>query len=404
MTGDWGLGAGGWGVPRVQTTRVSRQHSREHGAGGAVAAHDGALDGGGQAGVGPVAGQEESRQGRCASAGRGGCPASSEKVARRSRMAVPRIEPRARRPRARRPTTRRCASATSSSFVRSTTSAAPLHTSDTCVRVPGATRRFSKAHWNERPGKPTNGVSSTARSNHRFTVTIGDAPIAIGVARHVRRVPPASRRRASRTACHGTLEIDRAAPRSARRARARPARARRRRRPWPGAPAITAAAVTLEEGHRRVHERVRQRLRRQHQRRVVWPWAEHAPDHFDERAGRGAVDRLVERRHRQRLPQQLHQAIGLPPAAQPVAHGHRLGLALRRAVERARQAEHRQPVAPGQRRPRQHAGHELQRRRQGRAAQLGLARPARSTMGTASVDCTRRRSRAPMRARYASVS
>ena len=131
------------------------------------------------------------------------------------------------------------------------------------------------------------------------------------------------------------------------------------------------AAVPLEEGHTRLHERVRERLRGQHQRRVVWSRPEHAPDHFDEGAGRGPVDGLIERSHRERFPQQLHQAIRLPPAAQPRAHGHRLGLALRARLERPRQAEHRQPVRPGQRRPGQHAGHELHGRRQGRAAQFG---------------------------------
>ena len=133
------------------------------------------------------------------------------------------------------------------------------------------------------------------------------------------------------------------------------------------------AAVLLEKRHTRLHERVRERLRRQHQRRVVGSRSEHAPNHLDECAGRGPVDGLVERGHRERLPQQLHETLRLAPAVQPGAHGHRLGLALRARIERTRQAEHRQAVRPRQRRPGQHAGHELQRRRQRRAPQLGRA-------------------------------
>jgi hypothetical protein len=59
-------------------------------------------------------------------------------------------------------------------LLRDTTDSAPLDTVDRCdARSPKASR-LSNTHWFTRPGSPTNGESSTTRSNQRFTVTIGD--------------------------------------------------------------------------------------------------------------------------------------------------------------------------------------------------------------------------------------
>src|SRR5437762_674152 len=55
---------------------------------------------------------------------------------------------------------------------------APLDTSDRCDAWPPNTDLLSKTHWKARPGSPTNGSAITALSNHRLTVTIGDACIA----------------------------------------------------------------------------------------------------------------------------------------------------------------------------------------------------------------------------------
>ncbi len=63
------------------------------------------------------------------------------------------------------------------SFVIPTTEAAPLETRETCDTVESVMAPRSNAHCMARPGNPTNGVPSTRRSNHRFTVTIGHDPV-----------------------------------------------------------------------------------------------------------------------------------------------------------------------------------------------------------------------------------
>ena len=164
---------------------------------------------------------------------------------------------------------------------------APLHTSDTCVASPAVTWPLVERPLERPPGQAENGVSSTGRSNHRFTVTMGEraSPTRAAIVAQRPRAP-ASLAQSWSSACHGTAEID--APRGdvlvADAARRRPGRRRTRRAP--AAPAMHCAAAALEKRHGRLDERVRQRLRRQHQRRVVGARAEHPADHLHERAGR----------------------------------------------------------------------------------------------------------------------
>src|SRR4029079_10561070 len=106
--------------------------------------------------------------------GRAGCPGASENVARGSRTTDARVSAVCRRP-GTAFISSSCAAATSSSFVRDRTEPAPLDTSDTYDRPVLNISALSNAHWNVLPGRPMNGSASPPRSNHRLTVTIGDA-------------------------------------------------------------------------------------------------------------------------------------------------------------------------------------------------------------------------------------
>ena len=110
-------------------------------------------------------------------AGRRGWPGASENVACGSRITV------ARRSAAARTagiasSNSACASAIRSAFVRSAIGVAPLDTTERCDASSPKTVRLSKTHCMARPGRPMNGSSITCRSNHRFTVTIGDEAMA----------------------------------------------------------------------------------------------------------------------------------------------------------------------------------------------------------------------------------
>ena len=60
------------------------------------------------------------------------------------------------------------------------------------------TALLSNTHCIARPGKPTNGTSRTGRSNHRFTVTIGDDAIALARDENRSRAPADTARTSSR--------------------------------------------------------------------------------------------------------------------------------------------------------------------------------------------------------------
>ena len=84
----------------------------------------------------------------------------------------------------------------------------------------------------------------------------------------------------------------------------------------------------------------------------------------------GVVDRLVQRRHRQRLPQQLDQPRRLPvPRSHSRTVWRSAGCRHRGHGGPARgrcASQHREPIAPAERVPAHHAGEQVQRRRQRR--------------------------------------
>ena len=65
----------------------------------------------------------------------------------------------------------------SSWLLRFTSADAPLETSDTCEVDSPNSARLSNTHCIERPGKPTNVLEVTGRSNQRLIVTIGEASV-----------------------------------------------------------------------------------------------------------------------------------------------------------------------------------------------------------------------------------
>ena len=157
---------------------------------------DGALDRTRQSRIDPVAGQVEARDGGVGPRPRGLAGGERERGARladdgrladhgRARRAAAPREARAARGHDR------------SSFVRPTTAAAPLDTSDRCDDSRARDGAASNTHCIARPGRPTNGVSSTRRSNQRFTVTIGDDAMRDASATTVPQRRPAPRRTAA---------------------------------------------------------------------------------------------------------------------------------------------------------------------------------------------------------------
>ena len=105
---------------------------------------------------------------------------------------------------------------------------------------------------------------------------------------------------------------------------------------------------------------------------------EHVGEDAHEGLGRGVGGLLIQRRHRQRVPQPLLQRGPLGVAIEPLLHGQarrvhghrlrRLQLPPRRLNGPA-EAQRVQPVPPRDRLPCEHAGEQVQRRRQRRAAQ-----------------------------------
>ena len=275
-------------------------------AAAAVAADDGALDRSGQAGLDPVAGEKQPGHAgsvsRAAAAGQAPPRTSPASRGRRPRAAARRTAPRAAPPDfaaargrsapgccAPRPPRRRSTRATGASA------------------WPPKTARLSNTHCMVRPGRPTSVRSVTTRSNQRLTVTIGDAavltrrratrPSARAVlGQHVREGVPGHgaddrRRPSSRSfaidACGPTLAVRRADSTG------------RLRPHFPAALSMNARAGSAYSSS--------SGFTRQRQRGIARAAAEHPRRGRGERRGRGHVDRLIQRRHRQRLPQHLDE-------------------------------------------------------------------------------------------------
>jgi hypothetical protein len=115
------------------------------------------------------------------------------------------------------------------------------------------------------------------------------------------------------------------------------------------------------------------RRRRQDDGRGALVRAEHLRQDARKRRGGGAGRRLVERRQGEGLPQHFLQARRLAVSDQPVLHGFsgRSGNPRRArpqraqlGAERSRHAQDGQFIRPGERAPVEHAGEEMERRRQ----------------------------------------
>ena len=231
-----------------------------------VAGHDRGLDRRRQAGVDPVAGEQESLDRRRASAAAAAhrAPARTSSASRAPpglSAASPRARPAA--PRA----LRASAVATSSSLPCATIASAPLEISDRCDATPPTMARRSKTHWKLRPGRPTSGSCITARSNHRLTVTIGRLAqrgrVGHGRCQRGRRLHRTARRNAN----HGTVEITTGASIALVAHADAASRARRRSRRCAGALTRTSRPRCFEPRARRLGIQLVERHRRQHQRR-----------------------------------------------------------------------------------------------------------------------------------------
>ena len=180
-----------------------------------------------------------------------------------------------------------------------------------------------------------------------------------------------------------------------------------------GAPVLTAPPLRsmIRAGRLRVH-RI-ERLVRHANRRGLRVGAEHLGQHARERRSGGVRRRLVERGERERIPEHLAQPRCLSVSHQPVldrlAGRGRDRVSCRARARAARGAaacamrSTADPILPGQRRPVEHAGDQVQRRRQ-RGHSRRLRTPCRSTIVTASADWNDTLSRAPMSSRNVSVS
>ncbi len=265
---------------------MERHGRQERRLRGAVAASHGALDRSGQAGVDPIARQIEAahRRARRPAAAAGPAPAKRWRAARGS--TVPRSS-RASRACGSAAVSSACAAAMSSAFVHRSTSAAPLDTRDRCDAVSPTTMRLSNTHCITRPGRPTNGSSSTGRSNHRLTVTIGDAR---GRARGVKRRLQRMRRR-PRTgppgANHGTAHTMTGGAPGLGACRSRIRRRRRPTRIRAVAPVVTVPPRRFDVLARRLRVHLVQRPGRQHDRGRPGACAEHLGEHAGKRRGGG---------------------------------------------------------------------------------------------------------------------
>ena len=277
-----------FGLDSSQGASPGHAHAQRRGR--AVAAHDRALDRTRQPGVDPVAGQKQARDRRSRAPGARAGPAP----ARTSRAARGRPSTRASRPpRASGSASRQlaAASATSSSFVRADDGSRRRSTPATGATAASPNDRALVEHPLHRPpGQADERRVSTGRSNHRFTVTIGERHRAS----RGRRIAGERRRRRPRTASasanHGTAD-----DRPRRREPLAAAHSTSATRP----PSITTArrrvgahlaAARLDEGARRLRvHRVQRRAAaaRSRSRRIG---AEHLGQHAHERR-RGGLAR-----------------------------------------------------------------------------------------------------------------
>ena len=280
---------------------------------------DRALDRRGQAGVDPVAGEQEARRpasrSTAAPAGRARARTSRAARGRRSRAAAARRGRRAARRAARRAPRR-----ISSSLV----SAEDLRRAARDQRQMRRARRrtparLSNTHCIARPGRPTNGSSRTRRSNQRFTVTIGDEAMRARAIER-RRAAPAARRRTARPArTTARAEITRvgrprlAADVDAGDARRRGQRDRRGRRRCAPSPPWRSMNSRAGSAYIRCSGLVGS---------AIAAARGSSPNiSASTRANGGAAAcsrRLVQRRQRQRIPQHLAQPRRLAVANQPV--------------------------------------------------------------------------------------
>ena len=238
------------------------------------------------------------------------------------------------------------ASATSSSLLLATTASAPLDTSDRCD-TPVAEQPLLVEH-------PLHGPPRQPEE-----CRVGDGAIEPQVHGHDRRgrrgVGRVEHRRERRRL--GPERGSEAVPRHGADHRARPdlviAGAHRQRRRRPGADdrahGRSATAPPRVSTKERAGGRVEvvERRHRQAERGGVAA-LEDPIEHERERCRRGDVDRLVERRHGERLPEQLDQPRRLAHAAQPLPHGF---------VGRAASGAERHPQSQRNRSRQPSAGH-----------------------------------------------
>ena len=125
------------------------------------------------------------------------------------------------------------------------------------------------------------------------------------------------------------------------------------------------ATARLDIGFGRQGVQLVERDERHRERRVARVPAEQVSEHARKRRRRGHLNRLVESRHRERLPQQLNQARGLAVPHQPLPHG----FIRPRPRYGTPNTQHGNAVAPPERVPSQHPCGQVQRRRQRRTGQ-----------------------------------
>ena len=289
--------------------------------------------------------------------GRAGWPGASENVARGSRMTVRAQQPARSGARAARRAARSCASAIELVVRLRAASRRRRSTPATGATPLAEHSRLSNTHCIARPGRPTNGSSSTARSNQRLTVTIGDDGHAAGAIEH-------------RLASAGGSPAKRSREREPRHRATR--RASRCHRSPPASTPVDGIASTIDTVAGAPVRTAPPCASMNSRAGSAYIWcsgrsAARSPRPADRRpnisastrANTGAaatIRRLIQRRQRQRIPQHLAQPRRLAVADQPVLDrlaGRRApaashpGRSARRACRSGvAMPQHRQPVAP----------------------------------------------------------